>query len=91
MNTKSVTINTFPVTSILGLIFITMKLTNYIDWSWWLVLLPFYGFLAFGLAFAAICLLFAGACFGIVGVVEYYQNRNDEKQRIRNRLINKRD
>lgn len=26
--------------SLLQLIFITLKLTNYIDWSWWLVLLP---------------------------------------------------
>lgn len=26
----------------LTLIFVTLKLTNYIDWSWWLVLLPAY-------------------------------------------------
>lgn len=25
---------------LLQLIFITLKLTNYINWSWWLVLLP---------------------------------------------------
>lgn len=25
---------------LLTLIFITLKLTGYIDWSWWLVLLP---------------------------------------------------
>lgn len=28
---------------ILGLIFITLKLTSVISWSWWLVLLPLYG------------------------------------------------
>lgn len=28
---------------ILGLIFVTLKLTDVIDWSWWLVLLPLYG------------------------------------------------
>ena len=28
--------------SILGLIFITLKLTGVITWSWWLVLLPLY-------------------------------------------------
>jgi len=28
---------------ILTIIFITLKLTDYIDWSWWLVLLPLYG------------------------------------------------
>lgn len=27
---------------LLTLIFVTLKLTNYIDWSWWLVLLPAY-------------------------------------------------
>lgn len=28
---------------LLGLLFIGLKLTNYIDWSWWWVLLPLYG------------------------------------------------
>lgn len=32
----------FPVLSILGLIFVTLKLTNYITWSWWWVLAPFW-------------------------------------------------
>lgn len=29
--------------SLLTVLFIGLKLTGYIDWSWWLVLLPFYG------------------------------------------------
>lgn len=29
--------------TVLGLIFIVLKLVGTIDWSWWLVLLPFYG------------------------------------------------
>ncbi len=29
--------------SILGLVFIVLKLTNYINWSWGWVLFPFYG------------------------------------------------
>lgn len=28
---------------LLGILFIGLKLTGYIDWSWWLVLLPLYG------------------------------------------------
>lgn len=28
---------------VLGLIFIVLKLTGFIAWSWWLVLLPIYG------------------------------------------------
>lgn len=30
------------VLSLLGLIFIVLKLTGYIDWSWWWVLAPFW-------------------------------------------------
>jgi ABC-type polysaccharide/polyol phosphate export permease len=29
-----------PLLTMLGLIFITLKLMGYISWSWWLVLLP---------------------------------------------------
>lgn len=32
----------FPIMGILGLIFITLKLTGNIAWSWWLVLSPFW-------------------------------------------------
>lgn len=32
----------FPILGILGLIFITLKLTGYITWSWWWVLAPFW-------------------------------------------------
>jgi hypothetical protein len=33
----------FPFLSLLGLLFITLKLLGVITWSWWLVLLPVYG------------------------------------------------
>ena len=29
--------------AVLTLLFITLKLTGHITWSWWLVLLPFWG------------------------------------------------
>lgn len=32
----------FPFVQILTLIFVTLKLTGYIDWSWWLVWSPMY-------------------------------------------------
>lgn len=53
--TKHVGVSTF---SLLGLIFVTLKLTGYIDWSWFWVLLPFFAPLAivvFIIAFALIC------------------------------------
>lgn len=38
---KKVTIKFgFPVGIVLTLIFVTLKLTNYIDWSWWWILSP---------------------------------------------------
>jgi|688.fasta_scaffold212734_3 hypothetical protein len=39
--------------TLLAVLFIGLKLTNFITWSWWLVLLPLYGGLgiAFGIMF----------------------------------------
>ena len=43
-------------TSLLGLTFVVLKLCKVIDWSWWLVLLPFY-FPLFFLVVALVALL----------------------------------
>jgi len=43
--------------TVLGFIFITLKLTGNIDWSWWWVLAPFWGPLAFGLLFVSLAAL----------------------------------
>ena len=40
MNNKSTERKTFPFLWVLALIFITLKLTGYIAWSWWWVLSP---------------------------------------------------
>lgn len=40
--------------SLLGIAFIVLKLTNVIDWSWWLVLLPLYGGLVIWIIFILI-------------------------------------
>lgn len=45
--TKGVNLS-FPFASILTLIFVVAKLTNTINWSWWLVFLPI--MLEFGIA-----------------------------------------
>lgn len=41
---------------LLTIVFITLKLTGFITWSWWLVLLPLYGIIAF-LAFMWLSIL----------------------------------
>jgi len=43
---------------LLGVLFIGLKLTHYINWSWWLVLLPLYGWLALYLVIVLFIILF---------------------------------
>lgn len=42
---------------LLGVLFVGLKLTGYIDWSWWWVTLPFWGGLALAAVIGAVCLL----------------------------------
>jgi hypothetical protein len=49
------------VAGLLGVVFITLKLTHNIDWSWWWVLAPFWIPGAFVLALLAIVGVVAGA------------------------------
>lgn len=44
------------IVGLLGVSFIVLKLTGYIDWSWWWVTLPFWG----GLALALVCTFIIG-------------------------------
>ena len=44
----------FPLFGIMFLIFMTLKLTGVIAWSWWMVTLPLWGPLAFGLGLMAL-------------------------------------
>lgn len=56
-NTKTYS---FPFFSILGLIFITLKLMGEITWSWLWVLSPFWGPIAFVLVIMLVGLLLVG-------------------------------
>jgi hypothetical protein len=54
------------VLGLLGVVFVTLKLTGYIDWSWWYVTMPFWGGFALFmgiLAIAAVIILIR-ALFG---------------------------
>jgi hypothetical protein len=56
-NTKNISVN-FPIFGILGLIFITLKLTGHITWSWLWVLSPFWiPFAIFAVIFLVVFLL----------------------------------
>lgn len=46
--------------SLLFLVFLVLKLTHVIDWSWWLVTLPLWGGVALWLLFVIIFILIIG-------------------------------
>lgn len=49
MRNKEISVNydsTGLILPLLGVLFVGLKLTGYIDWSWWWVTLPFWGGLA---------------------------------------------
>lgn len=48
----------FPLFGVLGCIFVTLKLTGLIAWSWWWVLAPFWAPFAF-MAFLFLLVFFA--------------------------------
>jgi hypothetical protein len=55
---------------LLGLTFVILKLTHVIDWSWWWVLLPFYGLLAL-----------AALLYAIAGLMYLFESPEDRKRR----------
>ena len=54
----------FPLMGMLGILFVGLKLTGHIDWSWWWVTVPFWGPVALFLAMMGGLLL-----FGLIALV----------------------
>lgn len=52
----------------LGILFIALKLTGVISWSWWYVLAPLWGPLAFLLVCGIMLLIAGGIYFGLKGL-----------------------
>jgi hypothetical protein len=69
-NTNVVSSGGVSATSLLGILFVGLKLTGYIDWSWWWVTFPFWGPLAIFLAVLAVVLLLAGLALLVAWVTE---------------------
>jgi hypothetical protein len=46
MNNSPASSGGIGVLGLLGVVFVTLKLTGFIDWSWWWVTAPFWGGLA---------------------------------------------
>jgi hypothetical protein len=57
--------------TLLTVLFIGLKLTNYINWSWWLVLLPLYS----GIILLLCIMLFGFSVTMLSGKKTYYKFR----------------
>ena len=59
------------VLHVLGIVFVTLKLCEVIDWSWWLVLLPFW----FEFAIFLVVISFFAAVAAVLGVWLWIANK----------------
>ncbi|MGN7360035.1 hypothetical protein ACTHPF_27020 [Paenibacillus sp. SAF-054] len=57
------------VIGLLGVAFVVLKLTGYIDWSWWWVTIPFWGGLAIVFSIWLICII----TLGIISLIETWK------------------
>ena len=69
MSNSSSSSSGIGVFGLLGVAFVVLKLTGYINWSWWLVTLPFWGGLA---------LLVGGFIFYVIinSVIEFVKSKS---------------
>lgn len=56
-NNSSSSSSGIGVLGLLGVAFVVLKLTHFIDWSWWWVTLPFWGGLAIVLVILLVILI----------------------------------
>lgn len=71
MDEESKTTNVYNILCLLGVLLIVLKLTDVIDWSWYLVTLPFWG----GLALVLSIIIFSAALMGILDLIEIFKSR----------------
>ena len=64
MSTKTVNVNVVSMPTLLTCLFVGLKLTGHIDWSWWWVTAPTWIPLAIALGFLG----FAAVCFVLAAV-----------------------
>lgn len=63
--TKTVNNNSIGFFGLLTIVFITLKLTGYIDWSWWWVLAPLWGPFALILVILFLLAMFTNGNFTV--------------------------
>lgn len=62
------------VVGLLGVVFVALKLTGIIDWSWWWVTAPFWGGFALLIVILAVFFGGAGAIIGLEALAKKFKN-----------------
>lgn len=65
MNNNKVVVRT-PICMILFIVFLILKLTNTIDWSWWWITAPLW----IPVSIALVVLLISSVVLGIIAIIE---------------------
>ena len=66
MNNNNKVVVSTPICMILFIVFLVLKLTNVINWSWWWVTAPLW----IPVSIALVLLLIAIAILGIIAIIE---------------------
>lgn len=77
MNEKNVVSIGMSLDVVLAIIFITLKLTGNVDWSWWFVLIPLYLIPTILIAFGG--LILAGLTITYFAVRIFQGGKNDRR------------
>ena len=64
-NSSSSSSSGIGIVGLLGVVFVALKLTGHINWSWWWVTAPFWG----GFALAGAILLIAAILYGATWLI----------------------
>jgi hypothetical protein len=78
MTVKSVQGGNFM--GLLFLVFLTLKLTHVIDWSWWFVTMPLWGALAVVLIILTGISVVAGCMLSSAAVIDWLRKRRRERR-----------
>ncbi len=60
---------------LLFLVFLILKLTHVIAWSWWWVTAPLWGMFAIVVALWLLGIVLGVSCLTLAGAIEYIRNR----------------
>jgi hypothetical protein len=70
----------YPACCFVGVVAVTLKLAGVIEWSWIAVLAPFWIMPLIIFLIVAILLLFAGGCFLLAGILDYFDRYIQSKK-----------